>query len=727
MIRFFDPLMRMMSVCALLITGALLFSPQTAHAQSEDIDWADAGVPSLGTFPSGTTVTGSDGTTATVTRTISTSGGGSFTPASFADDFLSYFNGQIGNSQSPLLLNFNNSSFDPLDRVTVDITLSRAVGSLNFALSDIDNGSFVDAVEVFYDDNLTGSFTNAATNTSFWTTGSAVARTNDATVNGWIGINGSDQFTTNGDIAFDFGGTQVRRIRIVYFSYTGTDDPTNQFASISDFTYAGPGADLSLSKSLLGSPPGNGQTATWRLTVTNDSTSQLSASGIVVRDTLPASFAFDNASGVGSFNSATGDWTVGALAPGESASINIAGSISATAGSTVTNVAEIVASSAFDPDSTVNNGVNSEDDFASSSFTVAADPPNFPPTLPCPIGTSVFNWDTVSWPGGSLNNSYQLGAFGTISFDIVTDGNFVSRGSFGGAVPRLTTAVSGGLNPRELALAFNQNNSTRAQQAVTTITLPRIFTGAQFAVFDIDRSNTFEDRVTAYGLLNGVRVNAVLTSGPSNTVSGSSIIGSAGAGDATANGTGVITFLDPIDTIVIEYGNGPGAPDNPSNQSIAIHDINLCTPQVPNISVTKVSSIVGDPVNGTTNPKAIPGATVEYLITVSNTGTGAADLDSLMVLDNGPADAKMCQITRPGGPVIFADPGGTSGLSYTFGGLSAATDDVEFSNDNGSSFAYTPVADGDDCDAAVTDFRLRPDGAFAGGSSITLRVRYQVE
>ena len=148
---------------------------------------------------------------------------------------------------------------------------------------------------------------------------------------------------------------------------------------------------------------------------------------------------------------------------------------------------------------------------------------------------------------------------------------------------------------------------------------------------------------------------------------------------------------------------------------------------MPNISVTKVSSVIADPVNGTNNPKAIPGATIEYLITVSNTGTGPADADSVVVWDDGPADAKFCLIDRASGPIIFNDPGGNSGLTYTFGGLGVTTDDVEFSSDDGTSFGYTPTADGDDCDSAVTDFRVNPGGAFAGGSSITLRVRYQVE
>ena len=55
------------------------------------------------------------------------------------------------------------------------------------------------------------------------------------------------------------------------------------------------------------------------------------------------------------------------------------------------------------------------------------------------------------------------------------------------------------------------------------------------------------------------------------------------------------------------------------------------------ISVTKASRIVSDPINGTTNPKAIPGATVEYCIRVAN-ATGAAPATDVDVLDDLPSD-----------------------------------------------------------------------------------------
>ncbi len=54
------------------------------------------------------------------------------------------------------------------------------------------------------------------------------------------------------------------------------------------------------------------------------------------------------------------------------------------------------------------------------------------------------------------------------------------------------------------------------------------------------------------------------------------------------------------------------------------------------LTVSKAATVIDDPINGTTNPKAIPGATVEYVVTVSNTGT--ADADAVSITDDLDSD-----------------------------------------------------------------------------------------
>lgn len=494
-------------------------------------------------------------------------------------------------------------------------------------------------------------------------------------------------------------------------------------------------ADLSLTKVLVGSPPVQGGTATWRLTVTNASTSPQNANGIVVRDTFPPGFTFASSSGDGSFNAGTRDWSAGSLAPGQSKSLTIVGTISSSAGTTVTNTAEITASSVPDIDSTVNNGATGEDDYAASSFVVQTGrAPGVPPALSCPAGQSVFDWDSISgWTAGSSDNTYAFASFGNVRFQLTNDGAYINNALFGGPSPNVGDYFNGGLAPAEDTLQVVSDQANQSGVVTITVTLPRSFTGLQFAVHDVDfGTNQFADRLVVTGSNGGASVNPTLTNGNVNFVSGNTVIGDGVAGNNDATGNVVVTFTQPVDTVTIQYGNHTTAPANPGQQGIGLHDITVCDPFAA-LSVSKVSTVIADPVNGSTNPKAIPGATIEYLITVANSGPSATDADSVIVRDDGPADAKMCLIARTGGPVIFADPGSNSGVTYDYGGagsvagdLAVASDDLEFSDDNGASFTYSPSDEGDGCDSRITNFRVNPAGGLASGGNFTLTVRYQV-
>ncbi|QZD88938.1 DUF11 domain-containing protein [Qipengyuania aurantiaca] len=707
----------------------LFFWAAAAQAQTATIDWATAGVTNLTAVPNPTVVTGSDRTTATVTYSSVVSGTGSFVPS--YGGFLSYYTGTIGSAAQPLLLNFDNSQYDPNDKVTATFTLSQTVRNLSFTLTDIDNGAFADAIEVYYD-NGSGVFVNAASTPSFWAAESAVTRTNNSTVNGWRGTANVETLSTNGDLQFNFGSTGVKRIRIVYFSYTGTGDPSGQFTGISDFTYSAPGADLSLTKSLVSDIPVQGGTATYRLTLTNSPSSLETATGITVRDNLPSGFTFDSSSGSGTFNSATGTWSIASLAPGASVSIDISGTVSSVSGTSVTNTAEVTASSVTDRDSIPNNGVTTEDDFASVSFTVAnGRVAGTPPELVCPNGSTIFDWDSpsVSWTAGSTNNSYALASFGNIGFAISNTGTYVTAVEFGGTSPTLQSTFTGGLSPTERNLAVITNQTSQGGSATITISLPRGFEGLQFTIFDVDfASGQFADRVTVTGSLSGSSVTPVLTNGNSNYVSGNVAIGDAASDSDSGRGNLTVTFTHKIDTVTISYGNHTTAPADPGNQGIGLHDIEMCLPYT-TVSVTKVSSVVSDPVNGSTNPKAIPGAVVEYLISVTNTGAEAADADSVSVTDDAPADAKMCLSTFGGGsgPIMFNAGTPSSGLSYSYLALDSAGDDLEFSSDGGASWSYVPSPDSDGCDANISNFRVKPGGSFAASATFSLRVRFVIE
>lgn len=139
----------------------------------------------------------------------------------------------------------------------------------------------------------------------------------------------------------------------------------------------------------------------------------------------------------------------------------------------------------------------------------------------------------------------------------------------------------------------------------------------------------------------------------------------------------------------------------------------------PVLVVSKNVSTEIDPINSTTNPKAIPGSEVLYTVNVSNQGPGAVDVNTFEITDAVPnGGCLMVQdIAGAGsGPVDFQDGSPSSGLNYSFTSLSSTGDDLEFSSDGGISFNYAPAAGASGCDPAVTHIRINPTGVFAADS-----------
>ncbi|MDO9370588.1 MAG: hypothetical protein Q7T68_18630 [Sphingopyxis sp.] len=91
------------------------------------------------------------------------------------------------------------------------------------------------------------------------------------------------------------------------------------------------------------------------------------------------------------------------------------------------------------------------------------------------------------------------------------------------------------------------------------------------------------------------------------------------------------------------------------------------TVQTATLGVTKISRVISDPFNNTTNPKLIPGAVVEYCIAVANTGSA----DATTVLINDPVPG---QLTFNAGTILLNGTvtGGVCNADGTAGGAYAA-------------------------------------------------------
>ena len=104
------------------------------------------------------------------------------------------------------------------------------------------------------------------------------------------------------------------------------------------------------------------------------------------------------------------------------------------------------------------------------------------------------------------------------------------------------------------------------------------------------------------------------------------------------------------------------------------------------LNVAKTSVVISDPFNLLVNPKAIPGALMEYAITVTNTGTVAADnvritdvLDGNVTLalgeyNGGAADIQIESGTGPTITFCVADNGDLDGDGC---GLTGSTLEVD--------------------------------------------------
>ncbi|NWG91577.1 MAG: hypothetical protein HXY21_03595 [Parvularculaceae bacterium] len=283
---------------ALAAAVGMLLAP--AHAQVSGIlDWAALGIADEDAITSGTTAT-SAGVTTTVTWSTVTDGGTFIAYA--GNDFVSYEQDTQGGFTGYAQVGFDNSRQDDDDKVTVDLTFSEAVTNLAFTLTDVDQSSWDDFVEVYYDAG--SGLVNAKTG-SFVTLGSAVAADDESFGDGWEGTASVASSSSNGNAAFDFGTLQITAVRIIYFSGNdaggGGFNPGGQQLGISDVTYDKVMPLLTALKtvSMVGTVgnerfaiPGND--VYYTLTVTNSGDGTVDTDTLFLSDPIPSNVEFFN-------------------------------------------------------------------------------------------------------------------------------------------------------------------------------------------------------------------------------------------------------------------------------------------------------------------------------------------------------------------------------------------------------------------------------------------------
>jgi len=274
-------------------------------------------------------------------------------------------------------------------------------------------------------------------------------------------------------------------------------------------------------------------------------------------------------------------------------------------------------------------------------------------------------------------------------------------------------------------------------------------------------TNTPFPRLTLAKALGGTRAFAAdqftMTIGQGATVIATTT--TTGAGSTVTNGSTPATLVTPgtayslseaaAGTTVLNYytstiactnglAGSPTALPNAVGGSVTpvLGDNITCTitntPRPPRaeLSITKVSSIISDPVNGTTNPKLIPGAILEYTIVVTNIGNGPVDANTVVVTDPLPilSGAAVLAPYVAGTAVNFTNGAIASGLTYNY----ASNVGWSKTAGGGAPFTATLTPDANGFDGAVTGIRINPGGTMAaataaGQPSFTLRFRAQIK
>lgn len=172
-----------------------------------------------------------------------------------------------------------------------------------------------------------------------------------------------------------------------------------------------------------------------------------------------------------------------------------------------------------------------------------------------------------------------------------------------------------------------------------------------------------EDETVSVIVLADIGLNAVNTNVFDVTLTADAhAAGTAGTLGAELVGTAGANDVDGIDTVLFDGAGETDAANAGDFSATGTYEVAGAV-----VTLLKTSRVVSDPVNGTTNAKAIPGATVEYCITVAN-ASGAATATDVTIVDDLPFDVTfIANTTFINGDATCTTGSGTAGGAFSDG------------------------------------------------------------
>lgn len=364
-----------------------------------------------------------------------------------------------------------------------------------------------------------------------------------------------------------------------------------------------------------------------------------------------------------------------------------------------------------------------------------------------------FNWASNTGLNYATSYNYtasnSLGANQNFTLSFATNG-LSSTQVNSVQMPAVNNMLSGAAGGRTLVIGGTFSSRT-ADVSTNTRVIRTVFTFATpirditIRVHDIDQaSGQYRDWLMVQGsngassYVPGLSTPAGNNNGASGprtasgstlalgpyTATGINIPNTQGVGISTSANTGVddgdinITFAQPVTTVTLRYGNHPliGSESGTGQQAYGISAISFCP--MPNLTTSVKTSAP----YATTGPDRFnaPLADVVYTLTVNNTGGSPVDLAGLTLTDALPST-----LTFYNGDFDPSAPG-TDPFLLTAGssGVTLNAANVNYSNNGGASYAYTPTAG---YDSNVNRIRFAPGGTMAANSSFTIRFRARIK
>ena len=263
-------------------------------------------------------------------------------------------------------------------------------------------------------------------------------------------------------------------------------------------------------------------------------------------------------------------------------------------------------------------------------------------------GSTITNNVTVSFQVGGVNqnsvsasNSFTVDR--KVNFTVAEDGTATTQVSPGQLAAVTSFVVTNTSNaPLDFALAATNRAGGTAKHGGTDN-----FDVSNFRLYQDTNNNgaydsgtdtliTYLDQVAADASIRVFVLADVPLGRSTGDVAGVRLTGT--ASEATAAGSLGATVTQTsgantagVDTVFADTNSG----SNTARDGIHFDEDDY-TIFAANLVATKTSRVISDPLNGTTNPKLIPGAVVEYCITVAN-GAGSAAATNVAISDTLPA------------------------------------------------------------------------------------------